>query len=98
MDFFFHNDEAQIVLQIQPHKKFKNFLIDLMSFMPKTRSEIILCKYKLNKIRENKEIQGETKDNLTRGGKNKTIIMDMMKTKGNQGWKKRSHSSSCVFK
>jgi hypothetical protein len=47
----------------------------------------------LNKIKENKEIQGETKDNLTRGGTNKTIIiMDMIKTKGDQGWKKRSHS------
>jgi len=39
----------------------------------------------LNKIRENKEIQGEIKDNLTRGGTNKTTKMDMIKTKGDQG-------------
>jgi hypothetical protein len=52
----------------------------------------------LNKIRENKKIQGEIKDNLTRGRTNKTTKRDMIKTKGDQGWKKRSHSSSCFFK
>jgi hypothetical protein len=51
----------------------------------------------LNKIRENKEIQGEIKDNLTRGGTNKTIKMDMIQTKRDQGWKKRSLFDSCFF-